>query len=110
MLRSKAGEASPIASRMTSPPALRIVIISNALRVFDSARTDSAATMKAVSVPLIQNSSQPSCAGARFGRRREPRRSPGRERLRRRDHTPFGLLAVDNLRHLELSDAPATER
>ncbi len=52
-----------MASRMTSPPALRIVIISNALRVCESARTDNAATMNAVSVPDIQNSSQPSCAG-----------------------------------------------
>jgi len=63
MLRSKAGEASPIANRMMSPPALRIVIVSNAFRLCESARADSAAMMKAVSVPLIQNSSQPSCAG-----------------------------------------------
>ena len=71
MLRSSAGEASPMASRMMSPPALRTVIISKALRLCDSARTESAATMKAASVPLIQNTSQPSWAGrARRGRRR----------------------------------------
>ncbi len=31
-LRNRAGEASPIASRITSPPKLRTVIISNALK------------------------------------------------------------------------------
>jgi hypothetical protein len=44
------------------PPKLRTVIISKALSVSCSARTDSAATMKAVSTPLIQNTSQPSWA------------------------------------------------
>ena len=39
---------------MISPPALRTVIISKALSLSASARTESAATMKESSVPLIQ--------------------------------------------------------
>ena len=43
--------------------AQRIVIISNTLRLFASARTESAPMMNDTSVPLIQKTSQPSCAG-----------------------------------------------
>ena len=104
MLRSKAGEASPIASRMMSPPALRIVIISNAFRLCDSARTESAAMMKAVSVPLIQNSSQPSCAGrASAGERNRSARTPPAPRQL------LGPLAVDN-RGISTLWTSATER
>ena len=49
---------------MIKPPALRTDMISNALKFFESARTESAAAMKERSVPLIQKMSQPICAGA----------------------------------------------
>ncbi len=43
-----------------------MVIISKAFSVFESVRTESAATMNAMSVPLIQSISQPSRAGERI--------------------------------------------
>ncbi len=50
--------------RITNPPALRSDIISNALNVFDIARTETAETTKENSVPLIQTMSQPIFEGA----------------------------------------------
>ena len=55
---------APSTPRITSPPALRSDMISNALNVFAIARTDTAAMTKENSVPLIQNISQPIFEGA----------------------------------------------